>query len=143
MVVVIAVIAPGCGTRDSTPPASCVAGAQTVVAALRAAPQAVRLDDGTALSSCFERARRDADLQRVGVIFTQAADTLALEARRSDASAVRLGYLIAAARRGGSTTNGVGTELVRRIEQSAGLDGPPAPHRVAFQRGLAAGERLG
>ncbi len=143
LLAVIAVLAPGCGARESTPPASCVAGAQSVATALHAAPQPVALADGTRLSTCFKRARREADLQRVGVIFTQAADALAVEARHSDTAAVRLGYLIAAARRGARTTNGVAIELVRRIEQSTGLDGPQASHRAAFQRGLAAGERLG
>ncbi len=140
---VITVITSGCTTEKSTPPASCLAGAQPVVRALRSAPGAVRLEDGTGLSTCLKRAQRDADLQQVGVLFTQAADALAIQARRSDAAAVSLGYLIAAARRGARTTNGVAAELVRRLEQSTGTDGPPLPHRAAFQRGLAAGERLG
>jgi len=114
-----------------------------VAAALRGAPRAVRLADGTRLSTCLKRAQQDGDLQQVGVIFTQAADALAVQARRSDDAAIRLGYLIAAARRGARTTNGVASELVRRLEQSTGLDGPPAPHRAAFDRGIAAGERLG
>jgi hypothetical protein len=114
-----------------------------VVAALGTAPGPVQLDGDTRLSTCLRRAQRDADLQRVGVIFTQAADGLALRARGSDTAAVRLGYLIAAARRGARRTNGVAVELVRRLEQSSGLDGPPGAHRAAFERGLAAGERHG
>jgi hypothetical protein len=139
----IAVVAPGCDAGRPTPPASCLAGAGHVSSALRSAPGAVRLEDGTRLSTCLNRARRDADLQQVGLIFTQAADALATQAHRSDVAAVRLGYLIAAARRGARTTNGVGMELVRRLEQSPGLDGPPAAHRAAFEQGMAAGERHG
>ena len=111
--------------------------------ALRAAPGQVRLDDGTPLSTCLRRARSDADLQQVGRVFTAAADGLALQASRSDTAALRLGYLIAAARRGARTSNGVAAELLRRLESAPGLDGPPAAHRPAFDRGMVAGERDG
>ena len=143
MLAAIAVIAPACGTGQSTPPAACLSGAERVIAALGAAPAPVQLDRDTRLSTCLRRAQRDGDLQRVGVIFTRAADGLAVQARGSDTAAVRLGYLIAAARRGARRTNGVARELVRRIEQSTGLEGPPDAHRAAFERGLAAGQRHG
>ena len=143
MLAAIAVIAPGCGSDRDTPPAACLSGAERVNAALTTAPAPVQLGEGTRLSSCLHRAQRDADLQRVGVILTQAADALAVQARRSDAAAVRLGYLIAAARRGARRSNGVAVELVRRLEQSPGLDGPAGGRRAAFERGLAAGARHG
>ncbi len=62
---------------------------------------------------------------------------------RSDAAALQLGYLIAAARLGAQRTNGVGLELQRRLEQSVGLDGPPPARRAAFERGDAAGRHSG
>src|SRR5919202_2846393 len=101
-----AVIAAGCGADPATPPDACLAGAERVTTALRAPPGQVRLDDGTPLSTCLRRARSDADLQQVGRVFTAAADGLALQASRSDTAALRLGYLIAAARRGARTSNG-------------------------------------
>ena len=58
---------------------------------------------------------------------------------RSDEAALQLGYLIGAVRKGGGRTNGIHQELMRRVEQAIGLDGPPAPRRAAFDRGLAAG----
>jgi hypothetical protein len=133
----------GCGAGEATLPASCLQGAPQVLAALRAAPAAVRLRDGVRLSTCVTRARQDAQLQQVGSIFTLAADGLATQAARSDASALRLGYLIAAVRRGARTTNGIAAELVRRVEQTVGLDGPPPARRAAFAQGLAAGRRSG
>ena len=97
----------------------------------------------TSWSSASDRARSEAELQDVGITFTQVADTLAARLPRSDAAALQLGYLIAAARRGAARTNGVGLELQRRLEQTVPLDGPPPARRAAFERGAAAGRRTG
>jgi hypothetical protein len=90
-----------------------------------------------------ERARSDADIQTVGTVLTRTADVLGRAMDRSDEAALQLGYLIGAVRKGARHTNGIHQELVRRVEQAIGLDGPPAPRRAAFDRGLAAGERSG
>jgi hypothetical protein len=138
-----AVIATGCGTDQAKLPRSCLQGPAQISVALGTAPGPVRLYDGTRLSTCVRRAREDAQLQEVGAIFTRAADGLATQVARSDAAALRLGYLVAATRRGASTTNGVAAELMRHMEQTVGLDGPPAARRGAFEQGLAAGKRSG
>lgn len=140
---VLAAGAAGCGSDVPALPAGCRAEQREVAAALHRVPAAVRLSDGTRLSTCVARARADADLQEIGLTFTHVADGLAAQVPRSNAAAVQLGYLIAAVRRGAGKTNGVATELARRIEQTVGLDGPPGPRRAAFQRGLAAGARTG
>ena len=139
----IALIEPGCGANDEKLPRVCLDGARAVATALRKAPDPVRLADGMRLSTCVKRARRDADLKAVGTIYTAVADGLATHVRSSDTAALQLGYLVAAARRGASTTNGTNVELVRRLEQSAGIDGPPPSHRAAYGQGLAAGARTG
>jgi hypothetical protein len=90
-----------------------------------------------------ERARSDADIQTVGTVLTRTADVLGRAMDRSDEAALQLGYLIGAVRKGARHTSGIHEELVRRVEQAIGLDGPPAPRRAAFDRGLAAGERSG
>ena len=133
----------GCSTEQPKLPASCRDRPERVAAALRVAPAPVRLPDGTRLSTCLRRARSDAELQDVGITFTQVADDLATRITRSDAAALQLGYLIAAAHRGAERTNGVGVELQRRLEQTVGLDGPPPGRRAAFERGSAAGRRDG
>jgi hypothetical protein len=133
----------GCGEDEPELPQACREGATPVVRALDAAPGAVRLSDGTSLSTCVSRARSDAELQHVGVTYTRVADGLAARMPGSDRAAVRLGYLIAAVRRGARRTMGIHAELVRRLEQTVGLDGPPPAQRSAFQRGVAAGERSG
>jgi hypothetical protein len=133
----------GCRTEEPKLPASCRDQPERVATALQAAPAPVRLADGTRLSTCVRRARSDAELQDVGVTFTRVADVLATRVARSDAAALQLGYLIAAARLGAQRTNGVGVELQRRLEQTIGLDGPPAARRAAFADGEAAGRRTG
>jgi hypothetical protein len=139
----LALGAAGCRTEDPKLPASCRDQPERIAAALRFAPAPVRLPDGTRLSNCLRRARSDAELQDVGITFTHVADTLATRIGRSDAAALQLGYLIAAARLGAQRTNGVGLELQRRLEQTVGLDGPPPARRAAFERGDAAGRRTG
>ena len=139
----VALAAAGCGDEDRPLPAACTSGPGPSVRALGTAPGPVRLAGETKLSSCVERARSDADIQTVGTVLTRTADVLAGAMDRSDEAALQLGYLIGAVRKGARHTNGIHQELVRRVEQAIGLDGPPAPRRAAFDRGLAAGERSG
>lgn len=133
----------GCGSDPASPPAACAARPAAVSAALRAAPGPVRLADGTRLSTCVARSTSDAALQDVGLALTPAADALAADLPTSDTAALRLGYLVGAARRGARHTGGVHVELVRRLEQAAGIGGPPPARRAAYRRGLAAGEARG
>ena len=123
-------------------PAACTQGAAPILRALEAAPGAVRLAGGTRLSDCVKDATTDAELQSLGLMLTPLADRLAVAADRSDAAALQLGYLVGAARRGGGRV-GLQAELVRRLEQAAGLDGVAAAHRFAYRRGLRAGEARG
>lgn len=131
-----------CGEEDPALPASCREGSDAVAAALARAPGRVALADGTRLSTCVERSTSDADLQSTGVVFTEVAVGLGQQLERgSDAAALQLGYLLGATRRGAERTEGIHLELARRIEQVAGVGGPPPKLRAAFDRGLRAGER--
>jgi hypothetical protein len=133
----------GC-TEDPDPfPSACNDGVKTIGRALAAAPGPVALHAGTKLSTCVHSARSSADIQTVGALYTSVADGLARQLPRSDAAALRLGYLVGAVRRGASGTNGIHDELVRRLEQSTGLGGAPAARRAAFHQGLEAGRRRG
>ena len=140
---VIAVDGLGCADRERPLPAACTEGRQAIVVALRVAPGPVVLRGGTRLSTCVERARGDGEIQTVGSIYTRVADELAVRARASNGAALRLGYLIGAARRGARRTSGIHEELVRRLEQTVGLQGPAPLRRPSFNRGLAAGARSG
>jgi hypothetical protein len=136
-------IAGGCGNDDRPLPAACTSGTRALAAALRSAPRPVALADGTKLSTCVARARSEADLQNVGAAFTRIADRLAAVMPASDDAALQLGYLIGATRRGARHTSGIHLELVRRLDQTVSLDGPPGPRQAAFRQGVAAGRRDG
>jgi hypothetical protein len=123
------VVLAACGSdRSERLPAACVSGPGSFVKALANAPGAVKVD-GTPISRCFNRGAGGTDEQILGTNLVAAAQQLA--GRRD---AMRLGYLIGAARRG-ARRNGLGVELVRRLEQEPGsLAGSGA-----YRRGLAAG----
>lgn len=139
MTAAVALAAAGCGASDD--PAlspACQEGRSAVLAALRAAPEPVRLGDGTPLSECVAAAAgaSDAQLQSLGLVLHGAAEDLAA---RGDALA--LGYLVGAARRGSEATAGVALELVRRLESTARQ--VPAAARERLRAGLRAGEAGG
>jgi hypothetical protein len=79
----------------------------------------------------------------VGLSYVSVASALVARVPRSDAAALQLGYLVGAAEKGASRTQGVGLELSRRLEQAIGIDGPPASRKAAYERGLAAGRARG
>lgn len=142
-VTVAALLTASCGRTRRPLPTACTTGAPQVAEALRSAPTGVALADGTRLSACVELAHRGADIQDLGAIYTRVADELSAQVEASNTAATRLGYLIGATRRGSRQTNGIHVELVRRLEQTMGLDGAPPPRRAAFSRGLNAGWRSG
>jgi hypothetical protein len=136
----------GCGEEEIAPPAqACTDAPAAIVRALAAAPGAVRLADGTALSACVGHARTASALQDVGVALTSAAEELEQAALAGDErAALQLGYLIGATRRGAEETSGLGAELVRRVERSgAAADAVGPRHGAAVRRGMAAGAGRG
>ena len=135
-------LVPGCSTEDrSVVPVACKEGPDAVRAALARAPARVELG-GTPLSECFTRASDASDLQQVGASYVAVTARLADSARqRPDGpEALRLGYLVGAAKRGAARTQGVHDELMRRIEQELGGVDTAAP---AYQRGFRAGQDHG
>lgn len=132
-----------CGAQEAPIDGACLESSRAIERALARAPAPVTLGTGTPLSKCISQARSDADLQSAGTIFTRAADELADLARAGDPpSALQLGYLIGAARRGAARTAGIHAELQRRLERTgAYVKGPGVA--AALARGLRAGERTG
>jgi len=142
---VLALALVGCGVEKGPLAAGCTDEPATLVRALESAPAEVVLSDGSRLSDCVRNARTDGELQNVGIAMSRAADRLLEGAQGGDEqAAVALGYLTGAARRGGDRTNGVGIELVRRIELRAGsLATQDATVASALKRGLRAGRERG
>jgi hypothetical protein len=131
--------AAGCGDRPPLATACRDGGEAAVRSALHGAPGHVALADGTALSTCVERAYSDADLQVVGAALTAAGDGLARAAARDPHAALELGFLDGAATRGAGRTNGIASELANRLDHlvDGGSLSPAA--RAAYARGRAAG----
>jgi hypothetical protein len=139
----VALALAGCTSKQPPLPRDCLSAASMVADALRRAPAPVTLAGGTRLSTCVARSDDSSELQDVGSSYTGAATTLSERVARSDAAALQLGYLVGATRRGVARTSGLAAELVRRLDQQVGVDGPPAARRAAYARGLSAGAREG
>jgi hypothetical protein len=134
-------------TKESPPmPSTCTdtdpAGYER---ALAAAPGAVRLPGGVAISTCLRRVRTDAELQNLGSVVHATAEHLAARARGGSAqAALTLGYLSAAVTAGAGHSSGIAAELARRVNV-AGVGVSDASPAVAhaLERGLAAGAARG
>lgn len=134
-----------CGAHAKPVSQACIGrgeGAE-VITALRTAPGAVRLADGTRLSECVARSVEGTDLENVGAVFTRAGSELALRAKRDPVAALRLGYLVGAVERGSSRTAGFQAELENRMRSFVTDPAVPAAERAAMRRGRAAGRRAG
>jgi hypothetical protein len=134
------------GCRDDPePPATACFEAGQVRAALRTEGEERVLPGDGSLSACVRRATSDEQLQSLGLVLTGVADGLAERARAGEAAAAeQLGYLLGAARRGASSSQGIGLELVRRLESSARRAGQGSPAaQEALRSGTRAGERGG
>jgi len=141
--VVATACASGCGGGQDPPPTACSDGARTVLGALQRAPGDVSLEGGTLISTCVRRSLDIGQIQTLGFTYLAAANSELQLMPHSDAAALQLGFLVGAVRRGANKTNGVQLELVRRLDQVAGVGGPPGPRRAAYRRGMAAGEDHG
>jgi hypothetical protein len=138
----IALSLAGCSSDgDEGPPVACKEGPDAIRTALERAPQQVDLD-GEPLSACFARGADASDVQQVGAAYVTVASRLAAEARLDPdgPDALRLGYLIGAARRGASDTQGIHDELLRRVEQElTGINTSTGSYRRGYEAGRSRG----
>ena len=146
LAVMLALATAGCGSPQAAalPPACVDEPPASIATALGGAPSPVALPDGTRLSACVHlAARKEGDLQAMGVALTRVADALREQAMSDPSAALRLGYLVGAVRRGAARTPGIAAQLARRIEQLAAIDGAGQRSRDALQRGIRLGESAG
>ena len=139
----------GCGNQDDSTPIACLEGAGAYEKALRRAPAAVRLQGGTPISDCLASNQEAGDLEQVGEAVVEVATNLNAKGREepdSDA-ALRLGYLIGAAQRGAADSEGIQSDLLRRLAVAARFapDKQPLPpgffahYREGFDAGRVSG----
>ncbi len=145
----IVLVLAGCGSADGETPVACLEGDGVYLAALREAPGAVALRDGTQISGCLTENQPGGALATVGAAMVEAATKLNAEARveAGDDAALRLGFLVGAAQRGAERTEGIHAELIRRLAVAARYspDNRPLPAEFlrSYREGFDAGEARG
>jgi len=143
------VLLAGCGSADDSTPPACLEGAAAYERALKAAPDEVLLEDETPISECLTRNQSGGDLSRVGEAMIETATKLNGEAREDPGggAALQLGYLLGAVKRGSEESEGIHTDLLRRLVVAARFAPGKQPLPPAFQReyrtGYSAGQSNG
>ena len=130
------VVLAGCGSTDSSTPVACLEGEGAYLKALEAAPDEVELGGGTLISECLAENQKAGDLATVGTTLVGVATKLNAEARDEPGgeASLRLGYLLGAAERGASQTDGIHAELIRRLTSAARYSPDNRPPSAAFLR---------
>jgi hypothetical protein len=145
----IALLTGGCGQASDTTPVTCLAGEGAYLKALDAAPDTVKLRGETAIGECLVENQKAGDLATVGTALVAAATRLNAEARAKPGGEanLQLGYLLGAAERGASQTDGIHAELIRRLTAAARYspdNRPPSPTFLrVYREGFDAGQTGG
>src|ERR1700710_1836363 len=107
----------GCGQPNDTTPVACLEGEGAYLKALGSASGEVKLSGRTLISECLAENQKAGDLATVGTTLVGVATKLNAEARAEPggAASLQLGYLLGAAERGASQTDGIHAELIRRL----------------------------
>jgi hypothetical protein len=130
------VVLAGCGSTDNSTPVACLEGEGAYLKALDVAPGEVKLGGETLISECLAENQKAGDLATVGTALVGVATKLNAEARAEpggDAN-LQLGYLLGAAERGASHTDGIHAELIRRLTTAARYSPDHRPPSAAFLR---------
>jgi hypothetical protein len=140
----------GCGNADDSTPVACLEGSGAYLKALRAAPGAVRLAGETPISDCLARNQQAGDLASAGEAMVKAATELNAEARDEPggaAATLQLGYLLGAVQKGAEQTEGIHSDLVRRLTVAArfapGRDPLSQTFLSTYAKGYDAGQASG
>jgi hypothetical protein len=145
----LAAVAAGCGQPSDTTPVACLEGEGAYLKALDAAPGEVKLRGETLISECLAENQKAGDLATVGTALVAAATKLNAQARAEPGGEanLQLGYLLGAAERGASQTDGIHVELIRRLTAAARYSPDSRPPSTAFLRvyreGFDAGQASG
>jgi hypothetical protein len=147
--VAVSALAIGCGGTNTSTPHACLSGPGAYLRGLRAAPGNVTLRDGTPISGCLVPGQKAGELATVGSSMLSAVTTLNAQARRQPGGSanLRLGYLIGAAKRGAEGSEGIHSELLRRLTAAAAYSPRTAilspEFEATYREGFAAGHARG
>ena len=142
-------LAVGCGSADDSTPVACLEGPDAYERALAAAPDEVLLEGETLISECLARNQSSGDLTRIGEALIETSTALNAEARAEpggDAN-LQLGYLLGAVERGAEESEGIHSDLVRRLVVAAryvpGKQASPPGFLPTYSEGFDAGRAGG
>lgn len=140
----------GCGSSgDEETPVACLEGGEVYVKALGEAPTHMRLPGEVPIGDCLVENQEAGDLAQVGSSMVDAATTLNAEAREHPGGTANfeLGYLVGQVTAGSEDTDGIHSELVRRVESAARYSPQgeqlPATFLDAYQQGYRAAIQSG
>jgi hypothetical protein len=144
----LVVLAAGCGSQDDSTPVACLEGSGAYLAALDDAPGAVKLKGEVAISTCLAENQQAGNLATVGGALVEAATRLNTQARAEPGGAanLQLGYLLGAAQRGAEGSEGIHSDLIRRLAVAARYspEGPlPLAFQATYRKGFDAGHARG
>jgi hypothetical protein len=139
----------GCGSTNDETPVACLDGAGAYMRALEDAPGEVKLSGEIPISDCLVENQTGGELATVGAAMVLAATRLNAQAREDPGSKanLELGYLLGAAQRGAEGTDGIHSELIRRLSFAARYSPENRPLPPLFLRtyrqGFDAGQARG
>jgi hypothetical protein len=149
LVAALVALLTGCGKSEATTPNACFEGAGAYGKALADAPGEVRVGGETPISECLAQNQDPGELAQVGEALVAAATRLNAEARSEPGgqASLELGYLLGAAERGAGETEGIHSDLLRRLEVAARFapgEQPLTPSFLAtYRKGFDAGKENG
>lgn len=150
LLVLAGLIAAGCGSKqDESTPVACLEGPATYEEALAVAPGEVLLGGETPISDCLAENQQAGDLAQVGESMVTVATKLNSEARSEPGGQtnLELGYLLGAAQRGAESSEGIHSDLIRRLTVAAryapGKQPLPPKFLSTYREGFDAGHTEG
>lgn len=146
---VLGLAAAGCGSQDNSTPTACLSGPVPLEIALGDVPGKVMIEGETPISGCLVPNQKAGDLAQVGEMLLEAVTDINFKSRDTPDGheAVALGYLMGAVQRGADRTEGIHTDLVRRLTVAARYspDKQPLPAEFLplYREGFDAGHDHG
>lgn len=147
---ICALLLAGCGKSEETgvAPIACLSGADAYLTALEGAPNRVKLSGGTEISQCIAPRQAGGEMATIGSDLVAATTTLNAKALADPSGpwSLRAGYLLGAVEKAAWSSNGIHTDLVRRLEVAASYvpsGTSPEVLQPGLDQGLEAGRTRG
>ena len=146
MAAICALLLAGCGKSEQTQvaPIACLSGPDAYLTALEGAPDRVLLKGGTEISKCITPRQSGGEMATIGSDLVAATTTLNARALADPSGpwSLRAGYLVGAVEKAAWASNGIHTDLIRRLDVAVNYV-PPGTSRSILEPGLDQGLEAG